>query len=249
MLEKKEINKKIEIDTESFKLIKKVMGTFYTIRNALNRQHMTASDVYRRLKITRMQLSYWGFKKGMRLTRKKTPGRSWRRFSILDLFGFAILKELRKFGLGLDLCRKVINLLRVCFIVDYYFVHHFAEGDTITLVVHIDAKEVMVLYGSLHPETKLKVYNRMQEGIVLLSLTPIFKEILRSIKKEDFFVEFVRDEFGQQNRIIFYIDDNKIEFELTEEELKKIDEIASALSHSKKEELNIIIKKLKMIYG
>ncbi len=235
MLENKEINNKIEMDNESLQLLGKILETFFTIRYALNRQHMTASDVYRRLKITRMQLSYWGFKKGMRLTRKKTPGRSWRRFSILDLFGFAILKELRKFGLGLDLCRKVINLLRVCFIVDYFFVHHFAEGDTITLVVNVDAKKVGFLYGSEYPETKLKVYNRMQEGMVWLSLTPIFKEILRSIKKEDFSVEFVRDKFGQQNRIIFYIDGNQIEFKLTEEEFKKVHEIASALTHSKKE--------------
>jgi hypothetical protein len=235
MLENKKINNKILMDHESLRLLKKILETFSIIRYALNRQHMTASDVYRRLKITRMQLSYWGFKKGMRLTRKKTPGRSWRRFSILDLFGFAILKELRKFGLGLDLCRKVINLLRGYFYVDYFFVHHFAEGDPITLVVDVDAKGVMFLYGSVHPETKLKVYNRMQEGIVLLSLTPIFKEILRSIKKEDFFVEFVRDKFGQQNKIIFYIDDNQIEFKLTEEEFKKIYDIASALSHSKKE--------------
>lgn len=170
---------------------------------------LTVSDVTRTLNITRRQLSYWDIK-GFRLTRRKSKKRVWRKFSIWDLFGFTILNQLLNIGLKLNQCEIVMDWLRKHAAHMPFFLFHFAEGDPIMLSVNIEEKKIYHSYGTEIRGSE-KHINRMKEPIILISLGPILRNILKNIKRKDFGFSFVKDKHGDKNKIIFDVNGERTE--------------------------------------
>lgn len=179
---------------------------------------MIVSDITKILKVTKRQIFYWD-EKGMKLSRKKTPSRAWRKFSIIDILGFAIIKKLRTFGLGLNQCDMVFDWLRTNLYETPVFLYHIAEGDSVILSINVNTGETLHYYGS-----ELSTYNTLAadiqqttEPIIMLPLNPIFKAVFEQIYREDFRVEFTNDRLGGNNKIIFYIDRDRLELKLSKE--------------------------------
>ena len=106
-----------------FRAMNEMLQPFFHIRYKFDQQNITAGDVKQILGITKMQLSYWDAK-GLKLSRKRAGKRAWRKFSIFDLFGFAILLKLRNFGFRLDKCESVFTWIRDNIYDLPFFIYH-----------------------------------------------------------------------------------------------------------------------------
>lgn len=206
--------------------IDKVLQPYYRLKFKLNQQNMYVSDVKEILKITERQIFYWD-QKGKKLTEKKTPTRAWRNFSIIDILGFAMIKELRLYGLKLNQCDNVFDWF--CRNLDeaLLFLYHLAEGDSIYLFIERGKNWFFHYYG-----TELSGPNTLSSDIlhvttagVFLPLQPIFKAVFEQIKREDFHAEFTKDNMGGSNKIIFYIDGDRTELKLSKDIIKTCPDI------------------------
>ena len=116
--------------------ITRIYRPFSKISDILKKQYLTTSDIRQILPVTQRQLFYWDLK-DTASSRKKTPKRSWRRFSVMDVLGFAIVSSLRLFGFELRRCKDVIEELSYLGLVSSIdFVYRFVEGESIFLLVY-----------------------------------------------------------------------------------------------------------------
>lgn len=203
-----------------------VLLPFRGIRKMLVQQYMTASDVRKILKITKMQLLYWD-EKGLKSSKGQVKDHAWRKFSILDVFGFGILKSLRELGVKLKHSERIFDWLRESVYEQPHFLHHFAEGDKIFLIVDIKMEKLVHYYGSNMQELNTRIEG-IKNPIITTPVNIILKHILEKAHKQDFFVNFAKDRFGGNNRVRFFIYNEELYYDhgyvfdedLTEEEIK-----------------------------
>ena len=145
------------------------------------------------------------------MTRRKTQDKGWRRFSILDLFGFGIVKILRGFRLKLSQCVKIIDYL-------YHNIHespklisHFASGEYVYLQAADD--NMRIFFSGKEIDKEEHGITDFGKFPAVISLSPILQFALQHAKMDDFKVDLVKDKFGNNNKVIFYIEDEKIDFE------------------------------------
>lgn len=176
----------------------------------LNEENMTTSSVTTLLNITERQLLYWD-KKGLKLTRRKTQNKGWRRFSILDLFGFGLVKILRGFRIKLSQCVNIIDYL-------HHYIHEspklmslFASGEYVYLQAADDNLRIFFSDKEIGKEEQsITDFGKFPAAI---PLSPILQFALQHAKMDDFKVDLVKDKFGNNNKVIFYIKNEKIDFE------------------------------------
>jgi len=183
----------------------------------LEDKYMTASDVMRILKISKMQLFYWDLK-----TRK--PGsrmldaryrqlslhrKMWRRFSTIDLVWLTALTHLRALYVQINGCLKLVDWLQHC-ITDIKYdllIYELSKGNQI--IFSIGKEGVQYFLGS-EIQKDCSGFCRIAYPKILVSLSSLFGFVLEKVKRDDFSVKFERDDFGGKNRITYYVNRERI---------------------------------------
>lgn len=218
----------------SFQEIHNYFEAVLRIKLRLDSQYMSASQVMQILNVSRRQLFYWD-KHGMKLSKKKTAKRAWRKFSIVDMLGFSILKRLLECGIKIAECKGILDLVRETVLNQHYFVGNFAHGEEIHLLIDVKDRTFDIRYGfeirSQDPDLML----RLSKPTIIIPISPLLREIIVSIASESIRVEFAHDAFGGKNRSIFYIDGEKIDLKPLEEILQARSKI---MNKSKSDEIN-----------
>jgi DNA-binding transcriptional MerR regulator len=197
------------------KILQAYIKPYYQVIHTLNKEYMTVSEITELLKISKRQLFHWD-QKGLKISAKTTGDRAWRRFSILDLFGFSVVRKCRTFGLGLDECEKVIDWLRHNLNDTPDFIYNFSQGLPIFAFLDIKPKDVKCFYGYDVKEFYSDTILKTQEPVVIIPLSPLLRLILRSVAKPGFSVDFVKDGHGENNRVTYTIYKERYEFKLKE---------------------------------
>jgi len=193
---------------------KACLEPFYNIRHMLNEKWIPLSEIVKQYKISQRQLLHWEQKK-LRMTPDTPEGHGWRKFSIMDLFGFAVVKRLRRLGLGLEVCEKIIRWMRKDFYEDIGFIHSFSIGRSVHLLIDIDNYNVNCFYGIDEQEVVEEILNK-QRPMILIPLSPILRAILKNTKAKYWKFEFVEDKFGNHNQVIYHTGDREFKFNLQE---------------------------------
>ena len=172
----------------------------------LTKKLLTMKDLKKISGTDRGQLNYWEFQNVLP-KQKTTRGKSWRRFSRLDLMGFVIVEELSKHGLELaDLCDNPVDWLAYA-IDKFHLLRQFSEGNRI--YIYMDEKNINYFYGDDINIWKEKILPT-QGPVTIMRIDPIMRDILRKTKRKDFYVKFTNDRFGGKLKVIYYVEEKGI---------------------------------------
>lgn len=191
---------------DATKRVNRLYESFYRVREKMEEQYMSVSKVIKILDITKRQLSYW-ILKGTKPKEKKTHRRSWRKFSIIDVFGFAVLKKLREVGINLHQWCDVTGFLQRNVHEPTGFIYNFAVGKPIYLGMDIAHNTLYLIAGR-----KFQQIQHYAESTLVMSLVPILMSLLTQTGKPDFYVKF-ECESGEMKNAIFYVNGERVEFE------------------------------------
>ena len=182
------------------------LGNHRLVEMKLTKKSMTMKDLKKTSGIERGQLNYWEFQNVLP-KQKTTRGKSWRRFSRLDLMSFAIVEELSKHGIELtDLCENPLDWL-VYAIDKFHLLRQFSEGNRI--YIYMDEKNINYFYGDDINIWKEKILPT-QGPVTIMRIDPIMRDILRKTKRKDFYVKFTNDRFGGKLKVIYYVEEEGI---------------------------------------
>ena len=186
--------------------VKRLLQNHLKVEMKLTKKLLTMKDLKKTSGIDRGQLNYWEFQNV--LPKQKTArGKSWRRFSRLDLMGFAIVEELSKHGIELtDLCENPLDWL-VYAIDKFHLLRQFSKGNRI--YIYMDEKNINYFYGDDINVWKEKILPT-QGPVTIMRIDPIMRDILRKTKRKDFYVKFTNDRFGGKLKIIYYVEEEGI---------------------------------------
>lgn len=187
----------------------KIQKPMTKIMTKLGENYMTVSDMIRILKVTRRQLFHWD-RKMVKLTGESRTPRSWRKFSIIDLFAFAVIREIRKFGLPLSKCKGIFAILNA-FVYHFLFMYHFTEGDGIFLFIDFETPYMIAVFEGQLQKLDSMVHN-MKRPKIIYPLHHLFRAILVNVKKKDFYIKIT------DSKITFVVDGHPTAFDLTAEE-------------------------------
>jgi len=206
----------------------KLYEPFLRVREKLDDQYLAVSDVLRILEVTRRQLFYWD-SKGLKISKKQTLKRSWRKFSVMDVFGFQIVRELLNIGIDIETCKEVINELRKDLCETPYLLYFFAIGEPIFLVADPESKSIRRILG-FHELSALYEFRDMSRPVILVPMHYSLRTVLERTNKEDFSIEAFCDSLSMvegvsRNRVIFWVDGEKIEF--SESDIESVEKVMS----------------------
>lgn len=115
---------------------------FVKLRVVLKKPLMKPGEVTKILRITHRQLYYWDKREASAGGLLVARNRSWRKFSILDVFGFAIIKKLLQQGIKVEKYEKVFYWVYQHIVERPFFLYHFAEGDPVFFLMDLSTKEI-----------------------------------------------------------------------------------------------------------
>ncbi|MCK4251897.1 MerR family transcriptional regulator [candidate division WOR-3 bacterium] len=186
--------------------VKRLLENHLKVKMKLTKKSMTMKDLKKTSGIERGQLNYWEFQNVLP-KQKTTRGKSWRRFSRLDLMGFAIVEELSKHGIELtDLCKNPVDWLAYA-IDKFHLLRQFSKGNRI--YIYMDEKNINYFYGDDINIWKEKILP-MQGPVTIIRIDPIMRDILRKTQRKDFYVKFTKDRFGGKLKVIYYVEGEEI---------------------------------------
>jgi DNA-binding transcriptional MerR regulator len=219
----------------------KLYEQFLKIKGKLGEQYLAVSDVLKILKITRRQLFYWD-SKGLKVSKKKTAKRSWRKFSIADVFGFMVVKELLDIGIDIEKSKDIVaDIEKDLFINTPYMLYFFGIGEPIYLVVDIERKHVQTLLG-YHKFSRFFAEYTTSKPIILVPISNLLRATIESTAKEDFNLEItafkaVTTDGHRVDPAVFQVDGEEIEFDMEDmESVEKIMNFDIEFKESKEEE-------------
>jgi len=186
--------------------VRRSLGNHRLVEMKLTKKSMTMKDLKKTSGIDRGQLNYWEFQNVLP-KQKTTRGKSWRRFSRLDLMGFAIVEELSKHGIELtDLCENPVDWF-ASVIDKFHLLRQFSKGNRI--YIYMDEKNINYFYGDDIKVWKEKILPT-QGAVTIIRIDPIMRDILRKTQREDFCVKFTKDRFGGKLKVIYYVEGEEI---------------------------------------
>ncbi|MBA7538541.1 hypothetical protein ES705_30818 [subsurface metagenome] len=186
--------------------VRRLLGDHRLVERKLTKKSMTMKDLKKTSGIERGQLNYWEFQNVLP-KQKTTRGKSWRRFSRLDLMGFAIVEELSKHGIELaDLCKNPVDWLAYA-IDKFHLLREFSKGNRI--YIYMDEKNINYFYGDNIKVWKEKILPT-QGPVTIMRIDPIMRDILRKTQRDDFYIRFTNDRFGGKLKVIYYVEGEEI---------------------------------------
>jgi hypothetical protein len=162
------------------------------VQFALEEPFLVAAQVKGIVGISQKMFVYW-FAKAIRNVKTDTRDidkPTWRRFSVLDLFGFGVLRELRRLRVELSVCERVLAWLRANLTENATLLYPLSDG--IRVLVVIDGTTIRPLVGSQMPQ-RSEVASPSESSAIHLSLEPIFRFALKSAPRKDFHVRFPKN--------------------------------------------------------
>lgn len=200
----------------------KLQQYFYRIRPALDHHYMKVADILSVLDISIRQLFYWD-SKGMSISKHQKNKRSWRRFSVFDLIGYAIVKELRNMGGNLEDFIFVIAWLKNNLCQEPEIFYNFTRANRIFLIINPVDKTVELFCISKNWTFNATILDLEKSGIII-PLHPILERIFTKIKKVNFEIKTTGDKSsGYVEYRTFIINEEPVLLELTEDELKVVE--------------------------
>ncbi|MGB3480334.1 MAG: MerR family transcriptional regulator [bacterium] len=195
--------------------LEKIQKPYNKIQPKLVKRFLPVSDLKKILGITKRQLSNWE-SVGIKTPQKKTAKRSWRRFSVIDIFGFMVVLLLRKMGLPLATCGRVYQNIHLNMEDNSCFVYHMAIAEDVYLVIDVIKERFYPFIRSLYKTDHMLIHKLNPQ--VIINLRPLFFGALQKVKMRDFSMTFEQD-----TKIAFNIEDEIIRFNLTPEEKKCVE--------------------------
>jgi len=171
----------------------------------LAEEYMTAPTLAKLLAISERQLSYWD-SKGLKMGEKHMQDHLWKRYSVFDIFGFAVVTMLKRQGVALDKCEPLITYLRTE-IIEQYEIQNFILGKYIYLTFAEDKLDL--IYSN-------KEISKYEKNLFTIPTSPVIplhftmKWALESAQKENLTIKFVRNKRNTGDKAVFTIKDNRL---------------------------------------
>ncbi len=192
--------------------MKPMLLALFRVQIGLEEPVLFAADVKRILRITQKMFIYW-FNKAIRPIKSDTADTnkpSWNVFSLINLFEFATVKELRKLGIELSVCGQVLNWLRENLMEKKTIIYPLSAGNQVSII--IDEKNIKCHVGPGRPQNQ-RAIPEIAPSAIYLSLAPLFRHVLKSARRKAFHVRLVDDAFGERNKVVYFIKSKRIELE------------------------------------
>jgi hypothetical protein len=191
--------------------LQKLYYPLMSIGGWLNEPIMKISDVQRILKISRRRIRYWDLK-GEILNKGESESYVWRRFSIIDLLSFAIMKKVRRFGLSTAALKHVFLRLKEDIVGSPFFIYFITRGYDFYYIISPSKKIAIPFYHTIEMGN---AWCHIQEPVLIIPVFPIFRKILEKAQNKNLYLDSHED-----GTATFVVDGKPMPFDLTDEEEK-----------------------------
>lgn len=194
------------------------LQNYYKVIAKLEEHNLMFKDVNKIVGLTKPKVLYY-VDKELKLSGKETSRKKHERhlFSIVDLFGLALVDELRRICIQTKVCRLLFRAFKKSlFEEDVYqrfsLIQELSDSKSMILLIDaavIEHGNVPVLSESLQD----KVYGNLKEierPSIIIPLNPIYRSVVRQIKRDDFQVKLVKNVRGRE-KVLYYVDGKEID--------------------------------------
>lgn len=205
-------NERDDLERTLIRKMKPMLLALIRVQIGLEEPFLFAADVKSRLRITQKQFIYW-FNKAIRQIKSHTADAnkpSWNVFSLINLFEFATVKELRKLGIELSVCGQVLDWLRQNLMEKKTIIYPLSAGNQVSII--IDEKNIKCHVGPGRPQNQ-RAIPEIAPSAIYLALDPIFRYVLKSAPREAFHVRLVDDAFRERNKVVYCFKNKRVELE------------------------------------
>jgi DNA-binding transcriptional MerR regulator len=181
----------------------KEIAGYHLIVAKINDKCLTASDVKRILNLSYRRIHEWDKRQVRLADRFSDKDGSWRRFSIEDIFSFAILLALKHLKIPISRNKKIAETIRSSPIVESILIP-ITEGKK-TFLYH-DAEDIAGFYIEGHGQKLLDDILKAQKPLIIIPLRDIFIWVLKRSVRDDFRVEYDKE----KRKLTFYLNNEPI---------------------------------------
>lgn len=194
------------------------LQNYYKVKAKLEEHNMMFSHVQKYLGLTKPKVLYY-VDKELKLSGKETSRKKHERhlFSVVDLFGLALVYELRALSVQTEICREVFKIFR-----KYLTRKTSKEGPSLIqglssskpMTLWLDPKALrfgiaFVFFGS--SSVLQQEIERQNRPRIVVPLNPIYQAVVKKIKRKDFQIKIAKDGSGERTKVTYYIDGEDID--------------------------------------
>ncbi len=194
------------------------LQNYYKVIAKLKEHNMMFKDVKKIVGLTKPKVLYY-VDKELKLSGKETSRKKHERhlFSIVDLFGLALVGELRRIYIQTEVCRLLFRAFKRCLFEEdidqrLSLIQELSDSKSMILLINAAAlvyEYVPVLHESLQDEL-FETLKKIDSPSILIPLNPIYRFVVRQIKRDDFQVKLVKDISGGE-KVLYYVDGKEID--------------------------------------
>jgi hypothetical protein len=175
------------------------------IMDKIYEKRLTAHDLQKILGMTYRMIGEWEIRQKRFFKRQSTKKKSWRLFSIEDVFSFAVLLALKHLKIPVSRNRRLVETIRSSFIIQS-IIFPFTEGKK-TFLYHDNEK-----IAGFYVEGRTNMFdNQILEAVkplVFIPLNGILRFVLERSTRDDFHIEISKE----TQKIVFYVDGRPVDF-------------------------------------
>ena len=202
----------------------RLVGPFLKVRSKLLAKTMSVAHVTKELGISKISTFYWSSThmspRAMIHYRSQdwqtgSHKRIWRRFSIVDLIGFELLKSLRNSQLSLPMGKRLRDWFHENLLDGKVLIYELSTGEPIKVII-IPGQAAIEVFSKTTELKNLDKILENQQSATIVPLGPPFRNVLKVVNRigsKDFQIEFVKDDFSGKNQVVYCLGDDRIELE------------------------------------
>jgi DNA-binding transcriptional MerR regulator len=180
------------------------LAGYHLIVAKITAKCLTSSDIGKIIGLSYRQIYVWERQQVRLAKRPDDRARAWRRFSIEDIFSFAILLALQQKRIPLIQNKKIVETIRSSPIVNSILLPIVAGKQTF---LYHDAEKLAGFYIEGHETMFLSQILKARKPFLMVPLNEIFIWVLERSVRDDFRIEYDKE----TRKITFYLDNEPIE--------------------------------------
>lgn len=197
---------------------KQFLQNYYKVKAKLEEHNMMFKQVKKYVGLTKPKILYY-VDKELKLSGKETSRKKHERhlFSVVDLFGLALVDELRALSIQTEICREVFKIFR-----KYLTEKLSAAGPSLIqalssskpMELWLDSKALQLGIVFIFPIKGSVLQNqleRLNKPRIIVPLTPIYQTVVTKIKRDDLQMKLVNDKPGKGLKVIYCVDGENID--------------------------------------
>ncbi len=199
------------------------LQNYYKVIAKLEEHNMMFKDVKKIVGLTKPKVLYY-IDKNLKLSGTDSARGKHERhlFSIIDLFGFELVQELRKLYIQTEVCRIIFEIFQRTQICDRSYpgpsLIQGLSGST-PMILWLDGEAVklrfiVIFFGGYKNLFHQKLMKTQRPGIAI-PLNSIYRSVTKKYqcnnRRDDFQIEVVKDDRGEESKVVYYIKGKEID--------------------------------------